>query len=195
MSNHDFRNDASWAEWVDQLRQSRPSTFFQEQLKAKRLDGSTNYEATRDLIQTGESAATLYPRLPDSSPWSGAGAQVPPEPPLGPDHLEVTGEAHEIAVSLNDPVSPFNRQMDGEAGAPATLPPVAVAGVATCVALPVAQEAELLLADPAPLGSVPPAASSPAADRRSGSAIPSDTGARLGELLDRGLVRVKRRRL
>jgi hypothetical protein len=147
--NRDFLNNASPAERIAQLHNERrlrqgdqpPWTFFAQSQVGRRLDGSSNYEAERDLVVAGESAATLYPRLPDSSPWSGAGAQVPPEEPLGVaiDQQECTGTPAELAASLDDPVSPFNRQMDGQAGAPATFHSPVVAGVATpAAALPVA---------------------------------------------------------
>jgi len=79
-------NSASPAEKLAQLHNQRllrqgdqpaPSTLFAQSQVGRRLDGSTNYEATRDLIQAGEGLVVEYPRLPASSPWSGVGPQVP----------------------------------------------------------------------------------------------------------------------
>ena len=79
------------------------SSFFQEAVKGRTLSGGS-YEAERDTIVAGESAATLYPRLPESSPWSGAGAQVPNEEPLGVaiDQQEPTGTTAEVAATLEE---------------------------------------------------------------------------------------------
>jgi hypothetical protein len=106
-------NSASPAEKLAQLHNQRllrqgdqpaPSTLFAQSQVGRRLDGSTNYEATRDLIQAGEGLVVEYPRLPASSPWSGVGPQVPNEEPLGVaiDQQECTGTAAEVAASLDE---------------------------------------------------------------------------------------------
>jgi len=50
---------------------------------------------------SGKDPATLYPKLPTSSPWSSD--PVPPEPPYGQDISEppVVGESFEVEASLN----------------------------------------------------------------------------------------------
>ena len=197
MSSHDFRNDATWNEKVDHLKAQRPSTFFQEQLKARRLDGSTNYEAQRSLIQSGESAVVEYPRLPASSPWSGDPVGIEPPTGVAIDHMKCTGTPAEQAASLSsmvriDEASESTNHSNKPATALAALAGPAPAGVAPVSS--VARAAEPPCDPTVAAGSVPPAASSPAVDR-GGSAVPSAD--RLSELLDRGLVRrtVKRRRL
>ena len=54
-------------------------------------------------VVSGSQPGVNYPRLPSSSPWSGDGAGVGVEPPLGLDvnALEPTGELHELAASLD----------------------------------------------------------------------------------------------
>ena len=79
--------------------------FAQAQI-GRRLEPGDHPEAQRDLQITGEGPATLYPRLPASSPWSGEGPQVPDEEPLGVaiDQQECTGTPAELAASLSSMV-------------------------------------------------------------------------------------------
>ena len=163
---------------------SATSTFFREATKSRTLSGGWVAEAMsatseRDLVVAGESPATLYPRLPASSPWSGAAPQVPDEGPTNIDinAQEPTGTFAEVQRSefanSEDPASPFNRQMDGEANG---------------------------VGDPAPAGATPAArATSSTAPARSSSPLarlPGDVATldRLAELMAEGLVRPKLRR-
>lgn len=103
MTSHDFRNDGSWSERADLLGQERKlhetSTFFREAQKGRRLDGSSNYEATRDLIQSGEAPYVQYPAA--SGPWADP-VQPGLEPPFPGDisAVEPCGTAAEIERSI-----------------------------------------------------------------------------------------------
>jgi hypothetical protein len=180
--SRDFQNPASPAERITQLHNDRlrqgdhpPSSLFREATKSRTLSGGS-YEAERDLVVAGESAATLYPRLPESSPWSGAGPQPGIEPPLGAS-LSSMIPADEATDSTN----------------PSIKPATALAAVG----------GNPLAAPTGPLRLVPESTPSSAlsaaggAGDDPGAAIPPDAGARLGELLDRGLVRpvVRRRKV
>jgi len=71
---------------------------------------------------TGKDPATLYPKLPQTSPWSSD--PVPPEEPLGIDVGEpvITGEPHELEASLNSDLGWRKTIQDGVP--PAAGPPV-----------------------------------------------------------------------
>jgi hypothetical protein len=71
---------------------------------------------------SGKDPATLYPKLPTSSPW--ANDPVPPEEPLGIDVSEpvITGEPHELEASLNSDLGWRKTIQDGVP--PAAGPPV-----------------------------------------------------------------------
>ena len=174
---------------------SATSTFFREATKSRTLSGGS-YEAERDLVVAGESAATLYPRLPDSSPWSSAGAQVPNEEPTNIDinAQEPCGTFAEVLRSEfanSEPNTASQHQMIDDCVGGVGDPAPAGATPAARAATPPA--------DPVLAGSLPLlAASSPANNDRGGVVVSPEAHARLGELLDRGLVRgpqVKRRRV
>jgi hypothetical protein len=74
------------------------------QLTSTDVGGRFAIESPRPRL-SGEVRETKYPRLPDTSPWSGP--QVPDEPPLGfsIDEQECCGQPFEIEQSLKNAAS------------------------------------------------------------------------------------------
>ena len=168
------RERASVLKNEKKLREGEPATLF---ARARAGLDDTDVPGGRYAAQQAHFAGEGS--YPAAAEWTRDGVGL--EPPTGidinaqePCGTFVEVQRSEFANSEN-PASPFNRQMDGEANG---------------------------VGDPAPAGATPAAraepadrlASSPRLDR--GSAIPS--AARLAELLSSGLIRrpqMKRRRL
>jgi hypothetical protein len=167
MTTHPFRNDASYEERADQLRnerKSRPADREPTTYSALAgLDLSLEGRFAPGGYVVGSEESVAYPAA--ASPWSGP--QVPQEPSLGVeiDALPPTGEAHEITASqfANAPGvcdHPRPGPLAGPPNAPALIP-----------------------------GSQQ-AASASAAERDGGPAIPAAAHERLGEIF-----KVKRRKI
>jgi hypothetical protein len=100
-----FINDATQREKQEVLRSEqklrkgdRQATTYHAQAMAGLDEPGGRFAQARYV--TGQEPGTNYPRLPESSPWSGD--QVPPEEPLGVaiDAQEPVGEFFEVEASL-----------------------------------------------------------------------------------------------
>jgi hypothetical protein len=91
-----FNNNSSQKERAQVLRNDRDCLHTRYQDEA---GGRFKRQVPTQI--SGSNPATLYPKLPASSPWSSD--PVPPEEPLGIDVGEpvITGEPHELEASLN----------------------------------------------------------------------------------------------
>ena len=207
MIDKPFSNSASQAERAALLRQehklNEPATLF---ARARAGLDDDDVPGGRYAAQQNHFPGDPSVGYPPAAGWTRDAAMVPPEPSLGVaiDEMEVTGTPSEVAASLNDPVSSMvrideatesvsaNSKPDDDLAGPLGVHP-APAGVTPVSPV---REASPPCDPTAASGSVPPALSPDASDR-GGEAVPSGALDRLGELLDRGLVRrtVKRRRL
>jgi hypothetical protein len=88
-----FKNDSSQAERKAFVKDSYHNRYQDE--------AGGRWQKQTPTQVSGKDPATLYPKLPTTSPWSGD--PVPPEEPLGIDVSEapITGEPHEVAASLD----------------------------------------------------------------------------------------------
>jgi hypothetical protein len=103
----------------EQQSASEPSTMFAMSRLSNDLEGK---QSARDYL-AGQDEGVFYPKLPASSPWSGAGPQPGLEPSLGVaiDAQEACGEPFEVARSiaaLSATASAFANALVGDGGAP-----------------------------------------------------------------------------
>jgi hypothetical protein len=100
----EYNNPATREEKAEALRNeqmlrkqeaSKPTSYH-------RLAGLADDLGGRFAVEAGQSKATDYPRQDSASPWSGGGAQVPPEEPLNFDvtAVEAVGEVWEQQKSI-----------------------------------------------------------------------------------------------
>jgi hypothetical protein len=178
MMDKEFRNNASQAERIAQFHNDKlrsgdraGTTYFDQARVSQELENSGRFRA--EAHHSGEAPSVQYPAA--AGPWADP-VRVPDEPSLGYaiDQQEVTGEAAEIAASLEFAVETASSstlaRVPNELSIPSDPPPAAMLGAAGHLAEP---------ADPAP----------PAVDR--GSAIPPEANAKLKALLGRGLRKSK----
>jgi hypothetical protein len=103
MTNADrpFINNATRKEREDLLREAQLPTSYH---KLAGLDDTLGGRYRVKETISGEQAATQYPKQDSASPWSGGGAQVPPEEPLNFDVTAVdpVGEQFEIQRSITE---------------------------------------------------------------------------------------------
>jgi hypothetical protein len=91
-------NDATMREKKRQLREDRLPTTFHAQAQL----GSKLEDLPSSRIFSGSQEHSPVPFQDSTSPWSGGGAQVPPEPPTNEDinAVEAVGTYEEIQRSI-----------------------------------------------------------------------------------------------
>jgi hypothetical protein len=113
---------ATKAEKEDAFRNDvrRTSTLFDQ----AKIGAALEEGRQAGNLYTGEEEGCGYPRQPSESPWSGGGAQVPPEEPLGysVEDVPICAEPHEVeraADILRQREAPsIPERVDGADGAP-----------------------------------------------------------------------------